>query len=161
MIFVSVGTQIGFDRLVKAIDESDIPSEHEVFAQIGDGEYIPKNFEYARMLDGKEYRRRVRESSALISHAGMGNILSSLTAQKPIIVLPRLARLGEHRNDHQLATVRHFKEIEGCFVAKTERDIEALVKEVSSFKFVTKYSGFADTSMIVNLLDAIGCYDEI
>ena len=160
MIFLSVGTQIGFDRLVKAVDESCIPSKHKVFAQIGDGSYIPKNFGYERMMSKDEYMEQLSASQIVVSHAGMGNILSSLTAQKPIIVLPRLASFGEHRNDHQLATVKYFKDIEGCFVANSEQDIESLLEEVTAFSFSKEYGEFADMGMIVNILDAIGCYDN-
>jgi len=36
----------------------------------------------------------------------MGTILTGLDLGKPVVVVPRLAAHGEHRNDHQLATVK-------------------------------------------------------
>jgi hypothetical protein len=36
----------------------------------------------------------------------MGTIISALGQGKPILVMPRRARLGEQRNDHQFATVQ-------------------------------------------------------
>jgi UDP-N-acetylglucosamine transferase subunit ALG13 len=36
----------------------------------------------------------------------MGTIISAVEYGKRVIVMPRRASYGEHRNDHQLATVR-------------------------------------------------------
>jgi hypothetical protein len=36
----------------------------------------------------------------------MGSIITALELGKPIVVMPRRAELGEHRNDHQMATAR-------------------------------------------------------
>jgi UDP-N-acetylglucosamine transferase subunit ALG13 len=48
------------------------------------------------------------ECSAVVSHAGMGTILTALELGKPILVAPRLGRLAETRNDHQTATAQRF-----------------------------------------------------
>ena len=37
-----------------------------------------------------------------------GSHLTALEIGKPILIVPRRAELGEHRNDHQLATARYF-----------------------------------------------------
>ena len=44
-------------------------------------------------------------AAAIVAHAGMGTILTALETGKRLLVMPRRAALGEHRNDHQLATV--------------------------------------------------------
>jgi UDP-N-acetylglucosamine transferase subunit ALG13 len=56
-------------------------------------------------------------------HAGTGSILAAMKYGKPIIVMPRVARLRETRNDHQLATVRRFKELSGITVALDEQEL--------------------------------------
>lgn len=42
MIFVTVGTQLPFDRLIEMVDEAAPELDQEIFAQTGSGKYIPK-----------------------------------------------------------------------------------------------------------------------
>ena len=35
----------------------------------------------------------------IVAHAGMGTIISAMQHQKPIIIFPRIAALGEHRTN--------------------------------------------------------------
>lgn len=42
---------------------------------------------------------------------------------KPILIMPRRASLGEHRNDHQLATTRWMAERPGVSVAWDESQV--------------------------------------
>ena len=44
------------------------------------------------------------KAKVIVSHAGMGSILTAIEAGKPVILMPRRADLGEHRNDHQRDT---------------------------------------------------------
>jgi len=57
----------------------------------------------------------------------VGSILTARDLRKPIVVLPRRAHLGEHRNDHQWATVKHLSQDVGIVVAEDE---DALIAEV-------------------------------
>jgi len=53
MIFLTVGTQFPFDRLVRAVDsiiDKGLISE-TLFAQIGESSYKPRNFESAACLE--------------------------------------------------------------------------------------------------------------
>ena len=125
MIFVSVGTQLPFDRLVSSIDrwcgENALGSN--VFAQVGhlaSDSYRPRNCEFAERLTHAEFSERVSASKLIVSHAGMGSIIAALTYEKPILIMPRRAELGEHRNDHQRATVERFRHRKGIFVAEDE-----------------------------------------
>ena len=57
MIFLTVGTQFGFDRLVKAVDEAIERRfiQEKVYAQIGPGRYLPKQMEYAVNLEKEDF----------------------------------------------------------------------------------------------------------
>lgn len=111
MIFVTVGTQLPFDRMIRAVDEWAAESgRRDVFAQIGDGGYTPAAIEWVRFLTPDETACRLQEADLIVAHAGMGTIISALQMKKPIVVFPRRAELGEHRNDHQLATAKRFGE---------------------------------------------------
>jgi UDP-N-acetylglucosamine transferase subunit ALG13 len=110
MIFVTVGTQLPFDRMIRAVDEwAGLRGRGErVFAQIGPSQYRPRHIEYSAFIGADEFQRRTREARAIVAHAGMGSIITALEMGKPILVMPRRAAMGEQRNDHQLATAKHF-----------------------------------------------------
>jgi UDP-N-acetylglucosamine transferase subunit ALG13 len=110
VIFVTVGTQLPFDRMLQAVDEWAGAQGIRGFAQIGPSRYRPRNLEHAQFVDAGEFVAHVRAADCIIAHAGMGTILTSLTHAKPAILVPRIAALGEHRNEHQLATARKFGE---------------------------------------------------
>ena len=59
MIFVAVGTQFSFDRLIQYMDEWASQNDETVFAQIGDGDYIPENMQWERFLNGDQYNQRI------------------------------------------------------------------------------------------------------
>jgi UDP-N-acetylglucosamine transferase subunit ALG13 len=110
VIFVTVGGQIPFDRLVRAVDEwAGARSGVHVFAQIGLSEFRPRNIDWTEFLTPEEFRQRVESARALVAHAGMGSILTALEFGRPILVLPRRADLHETRTDHQIATARRFQ----------------------------------------------------
>jgi UDP-N-acetylglucosamine transferase subunit ALG13 len=107
-VFVTVGTQLPFDRLVRTVDEWAGRHPHaKVFGQIGPTTYHPRHMQWAQFIEADECRRRVKEATAVVAHAGMGTIITSLELGTPIVVVPRQASLGEHRNDHQIATARN------------------------------------------------------
>ncbi|MFN7176727.1 MAG: glycosyltransferase [Thermaurantiacus sp.] len=123
MILLAVGTQEPFDRLVRAVDQWAGETGRDVFGQlgrIGQESYRPANFPWAPLLPAAEFEARFAEAPLVIAHAGMGAIIAALSQAKPLVIMPRRAALGEHRNDHQLATVEKFRERPGVFVADDE-----------------------------------------
>ncbi len=154
-IFVTVGTQIPFDRLIQAVsDWIGDSKEVEAFAQIGDSKIVFPNMECKRFVDLAEYSRRVEWCDLLIGHAGMGAILTSLEAGKPIIIMPRKASLGEHRNDHQLATAKRFAEMGRVKVAMEGADlIQMLGQHYSSEQSVNTIGSVASDELIKAVRD--------
>ena len=118
MILLTVGTQLPFDRLVKLMDQwaQNNPGV-EILAQVAEGEYLPRHMDYVRYLNGRQYGEVFNRAKVVIAHAGMGTVISSLIAAKPVVVFPRMASLGEHRNEHQLATCEKLESLKGCYVA--------------------------------------------
>lgn len=109
MIFVAVGTQLPFDRLIKAVDQwAALHTDQKIVAQIAGGKYRPRHIQAQPFMDAELFHKHVKNASLLVTHAGMGCIITALELGKPIIVVPRKASLGEHRNDHQLATAQRF-----------------------------------------------------
>lgn len=127
MIFVTIGTQLPFDRLIKIIDELAPQLNEEVIAQVYNCGFTPKNIKTVDFIAPDEFNALFDKASLIISHAGMGTILSALQKDKPIIVFPRIAALGEHRNEHQLATARKFKEMGSVNVAMNEEELTTML----------------------------------
>ncbi len=130
MIFVTVGTQLPFDRLIQAVDEwAGDQRETNVFAQTGAGTYQPSHISSSEFLGVSDFNSRVENADLLISHAGMGSIITAMENSKPIVLIPRLAKFGEHRNDHQLATVSKFRKLSNVFVAENETELPNVIKQ--------------------------------
>jgi UDP-N-acetylglucosamine transferase subunit ALG13 len=126
MIFVTVGSADPFDRLIRTIDEwAGSRKRKDIFAQIGRSRYEPQHIRAVSFLSPSEFRERVRAARLIVSHAGMGSIITAMEAGKPIIVMPKWAHLGEHRNNHQVATAKRFGQRQGIVVATDERDLIA------------------------------------
>lgn len=129
MIFATVGMQLPFPRMVRALD--DIAGQRGLNIVVQTIENVPglKHVEQRASLTPCEFDALAKDARAIVGHAGIGTIISAERFNKPIVLFPRIAALGEHRNEHQLATVRNFEDREGIFVAKTEQELERLLVE--------------------------------
>lgn len=124
MLFVTVGTDVPFDRMVRVIDEwAGATGRTDVFAQIGNSTFQPRHITCARFVRPAEFARRLAASRVVIAHAGMGSILSALHAGKPILVMPRRLKFRETRNDHQVATAQHLLRMGKVAVAFDEQEL--------------------------------------
>jgi UDP-N-acetylglucosamine transferase subunit ALG13 len=124
VILVAVGTQFPFDRMVRAVDGwAAAAGRNDVVAQIGPSTYQPRTLRCVGMIPPDAFAELQQEAELIIAHAGMGSILGALEASTPIIIMPRVHALGEHRNDHQLATARRFADVAGVHVARDEGDL--------------------------------------
>ena len=134
MILVTVGTQIPFDRLIGLVDEwiNKSATKQEVVAQIGNSDYRSKNMRVFQTAEPEEFEKYMHDCDFIISHAGMGSILTALRVRKPIVIFPRQAALGEHRNDHQLATARSFSNVDGVYVAHNKEELLNLLSNNST-----------------------------
>lgn len=114
MIFVTLGSQkFPFDRLLEKIDgmlEDGIITE-PVFAQTGSSTYTPKRFETAAFMDREAFAEKMEQADLVITHAGTGAIVGAVKKGKKVIAVPRLAKYGEHVDDHQLQIVEQFSEM--------------------------------------------------
>jgi beta-1,4-N-acetylglucosaminyltransferase len=153
VIFLTVGTQFPFDRLVRAVDEALGGSavEDDVFAQVGRGGYRPRHMEWVETLERGDFGKRVASAKTLIGHAGVGTILAALAAGKPLLVMPRLRRYGEIVNDHQVATARKFAELGHVLLAYDESEIPAKLAALGSFVPVPRH---ADPARVIVRLKA-------
>lgn len=124
MIFITVGAQMSFDRMVRVVDAwAGRHSRTDVFAQIGPTQWRPQYMRWAGFLTSSEFRHHVANANLIVAHAGMGSVMSALEFGKPILVMPRRGELGETRNDHQVATARRLQRLGLVDVAMSEDDL--------------------------------------
>lgn len=138
MIFVAVGTQFSFNRLIQYMDEwvvSDSNKNNEaVIAQVSDGDYQAQNIETHPFMDDDQYNSNIRNASVFVSHAGMGNIISARELQTPIIVINRQHKFGEHRNDHQLDGLKWMEKLDGVYTASTQEELYTHLNNIDQLK---------------------------
>ncbi|ADU13864.1 glycosyltransferase [Asticcacaulis excentricus] len=155
MIFVTTGTQLPFDRLVLSVDEAAADLSETVFAQIGAKGREPKNIEYARLLTPQEFDKRLLSARVLVAHAGIGTILSVMKAKKPLVIMPRLASLNEHRNDHQIATANQMSRLPGIYVAHNSRDVIEILKRSDLKCLSDEFSSNSRETLVDNIKNVI------
>lgn len=135
MIFLTVGTQFPFDRLVKAVD--DLVGEgmlaEEVFAQVGDSTYKPRHFPAVGSLDKRAFDEHFQGASAIISHAGMGTITMALDQNKSLLAMPRRKKYREVVNDHQVELADRFAVLGHLLVARDETELPGKLRLLRSF----------------------------
>ncbi len=149
MILVTVGHQMPFDRMLRLIDQwSCQRGRKDLFAQIGESDFQATHFRCEQWLSPAEYRVRLEECSGIISHAGTGTIIQGLMLGKPILVLPRLAKFSETRNDHQVGTARYFESQGLLMAAYDDTDFSAALEEFESFRPRERMSDHASPQLL-------------
>ncbi len=149
MILVTVGTELPFDRLVRAVDLwARETGRSDVFAQIGQNAWRPSFIPAVEFLAPAEFNRCFTQASVIISHAGMGTILSALRFEKPILVMPRRAALGEQRNDHQMATAQQLLALGKINVAFDEHELHQRLQSLDTLAVRDHTGMFASSSLI-------------
>lgn len=135
MIFLTVGTQFPFDRLIVAVDRLFEMGEihDEIFGQIGQSCYKPRHFPTVASLEKEAFDDHFRQASTVISHAGMGAITMALDYGKPLLVMPRRRDYREVVNDHQEALADKFEALGHILVARDETQLRARVRQLQSF----------------------------
>jgi UDP-N-acetylglucosamine transferase subunit ALG13 len=136
MIFLTVGTQFPFDRLLQAVDDAFDHGlvKDEICAQIGQSSYSPRNFRGVTSLSKAEFDEYVANASALIGHAGMGTITAALEHDKPLLVMPRLRRFGEVVNDHQVGIAQKFEKAGLLLAAYETKDLPVGLQRLTTFR---------------------------
>lgn len=110
-IFVTVGSRnYPFDRLFKKLDElcEEGVIKGEMFAQTGTSVYQPKHYEYKDFISQDEFLEKVKWADIVVSHGASGSIMKALNEGKKVIAVTRLAKYGEHINNHQIQNNKAF-----------------------------------------------------
>ena len=141
MIFVAVGTQkFPFDRLLKGIDDliEQGQLESDVFAQIGHTDYVPRNYRYQDFLTKDDFQSYISSCDVLITHSGVATIIAGMKLEKPVVVVPRFAKFGEHVDDHQFQIAESFSDKNLVLMCKNVNGLAEAVRQAKDHK-CTKY----------------------
>lgn len=113
MIFVTLGTQDKpFTRLLEAI-EREIENGNitdEVIVQAGFTKYKSDKMKIFDLISQEDFANYMQKADLIITHGGVGSIITALNHGKKVIVAPRLSKYGEHVNDHQLQIIKCFEQ---------------------------------------------------
>lgn len=157
-VFVTVGSMLPFDRLLAAMaDWAAAHPQDVVFAQAGAQGRVPAGLEAQAVLAPAAFRQRLAWADVVVSHAGMGIVIETLAAGRPLVVLPRDAALGEATSDHQRATVGWLREQPGVHVADAVEAlpdaIDAAVRDVRP-RWIDDDRPAADRAQLIDTLRA-------
>jgi UDP-N-acetylglucosamine transferase subunit ALG13 len=149
VIFVTVGAQMPFDRMCRAVDQWALKrGRSDVFAQIGTTEWRPTAMSFTALIAPPEFKKAMQDCSVVVAHAGMGSILTALQYGKPILVMPRRGDLRETRNDHQVATAKRFKELGRVAVAFDEAELERELDRLGELRATERISPWASEELL-------------
>ena len=139
MILVMLGTQNNsFHRLLEEIDiliNKGIINE-KVIVQAGYTKYQPKNesMTIINFTSREELDKLEQEASYIITHGGVGSIITSLEKGKKVIAVPRLHEYGEHVNNHQTEIVEKFNKSGNIIGIQSVKEIEEEIKKIQNFE---------------------------
>lgn len=137
MILVTLGTQDKpFTRLLediqKLIDKGII--KEEVVVQAGCTKFVSNDMKLFDLIPYEEFNDLIKKCDLLITHGGVGSIITGLKNNKTIIAAPRLKKYLEHTNDHQLQIIENFSK-EGYILSYYENDdLSKIIKKSKNFK---------------------------
>lgn len=102
-MLVSLGTirPYRFDSLIDSVSRTGLVDAQTTW-QVGVTDRDDLSGTVVPELSTGDFERLIDESDAVITHAGIGNVLRILDRGKLPIVVPRRKSRGEHVDDHQL-----------------------------------------------------------
>lgn len=110
LIFVTVGNATqSFRRLIEAVaslTEGGELMNEDVYVQNGhSGDVSFGRCRHDAFIGATQFIELIKQAEVVICHAGAGTLIHALQAGRTPVVMPRLAKYGEHVDDHQLELV--------------------------------------------------------
>ena len=137
MILVLLGTQNNsFHRLLeeiqKNIDNGNI--KEKVIVQKGYTKFESEKMTLYTQLPPEEIQKLIENADLIITHGGVGSIITSMQKGKKVIAVPRLKKYKEHVNDHQLDIIKSFKDSGYIIGLSCVEELEEALKDVKDFE---------------------------
>ena len=113
---------------------------------------LPKNIRFYDFLVKSEFENAISEAHVVVCHAGTGAIFNSISLGHRPYVLPRLAKYGEHNDNHQLELYHLL--VEKGLVLELPKDGNLECTRDIATKGLAR--NFFDGGLIVSVLNEIG-----
>lgn len=154
MILVLLGTQNNsFHRLLEEV-EKNVENENikeEVIIQAGYTKFEPQtkkqDIKVFNTIPKKELDDIIDKSNIVISHGGVGSMITANQKGKKVIAVPRYQKYHEHVNDHQVETIEIFAKRGYVIPIKDVSQLELALKQVETFEPVI-YKKDKDSNII-------------
>lgn len=105
MIVVTVGTnEAPFDRLLTAFD--GYAGDEQLVVQHGPSRIRPAGARCVEFLPYDELAAAIAGARVVVTHAGVGSIMTALANDRRPVVVPRLRAFAEAVDDHQVGLAR-------------------------------------------------------
>ena len=136
MILVLLGTQNNsFHRLLEEIEKNieDGTIKEEVIAQVGYTKFESKNMKIFDLIPKEKLEKLQEEANLIITHGGVGSIISSIEKGKKVIAVPRLHEYEEHVNNHQKEIVKDFNDKGYIIGIENVEDLKKAIIKLKDF----------------------------
>ena len=148
MIFVILGThELEFKRLLQYLEDMDI--KEEVIIQSGNTNFTSNKYKVIPFLDQNDFNKYIKESTLVITHGGVGSILTALRHKKKVITMPRLSKYNEHNDDHQLEICNKLSKEDYTMNCT---DYDSLKEFIENYKKIELRPYIFDNSRLINFL---------
>ena len=162
MILITLGTQDKkFYRLLEAVQKQidNKIIKDEVVVQAGCScDFKSKNMKIFDLISLDEFDELIKKCDILITHGGVGSIITGLKNNKKVIAAARLQRYGEHVNDHQIQIIENFTNSGYILSLENFDELDKVLEQTKKFK-PKKYK--SNNNKFIKLLeDTIEGYDK-
>jgi len=127
-LFVPLGTQkFPFNRLVESLN-----------ALVRDGKYTPGEiviqssvyeerplFKFLKMIPNDQFNDLIHRAETVLTHSGVNSIITCMRLHKPLVIVPRMKKYGEHVDNHQIEIANLMHERFGVSMVTDMNELEA------------------------------------
>jgi UDP-N-acetylglucosamine transferase subunit ALG13 len=159
MILVLLGTfPVNFPRPLIEIEKLLLAGviTDEVIVQSGHTPFQSDLMTVIPFMPLEELIDLYQKAELIITQAGTGSIIKGLKLNKKMIAIARLAKLGEHVDDHQSELVKEFSECKFLLPWHEQDKLGDILKKIPDFKpQLYKSDNKAVVRYLINYIDNI------
>ena len=136
MILVLLGTQNNsFHRLLEEVEKNikDGTIKDEVIVQAGYTKFQSHRMRIIDLMSKEQLEKFQDEADLIITHGGVGSIVSSIQKGKKVIAVPRMHEYGEHVNNHQKEIVKDFNDKGYIIGIEKVEDLKQAIIKMQNF----------------------------
>lgn len=152
MIIILLGTQnYSFSRLLEEVQrciDSGVINE-EVIVQAGGTKFSSAQMELFTLIEQDKLTDLMKKADIIITHGGVGSIVSGIKLHKKVIAVPRRQKYGEVANDHQIQIIETFSK-EGFIIGL--HDVSELESALKNINFFEPKALKSNTENIINII---------